>query len=251
MVVAPPMPDGAFVPSATFRCHAQPWTGDHPARTISTLRIGLFRSLITVPATGSAAPQCGAISQATSASRPADRPGRTGVRRSQSVGMKSDATRIEAPGLRPRKVRHAHPPRHEPDKIPIMTLEAIAAWGPRHGPVILLNQAANQQTEQVKPANLYRERSTLAHEICHLLIDRERALPVSEVLGGGAPEYAKISPEAQESRFVRRSPVPRPDRFAGTPMSIVLKAEPLVADADGLIRVGETRVTLDTVVAAF
>ncbi|AUB82961.1 DUF433 domain-containing protein [Candidatus Thiodictyon syntrophicum] len=36
-------------------------------------------------------------------------------------------------------------------------------------------------------------------------------------------------------------------------MSIVLKAEPLplVADAEGLIRVGTTRVTLDTVVAAF
>ena len=36
-------------------------------------------------------------------------------------------------------------------------------------------------------------------------------------------------------------------------MSIVLRAEPLplVADADGLIRVAKTRVTLDTVVAAF
>jgi hypothetical protein len=78
--------------------------------------------------------------------------------------------------------------------LPQCALEAIAAWGPRHGPVILLNQAANQQTEQtepVKPANLYRERSTLAHEICHLLIDRERALPVGEVLGGRVPEYAE------------------------------------------------------------
>jgi len=36
-------------------------------------------------------------------------------------------------------------------------------------------------------------------------------------------------------------------------MSIVLKAEPLplVADTDGVVRVGTTRVTLDTVVAAF
>ncbi len=79
----------------------------------------------------------------------------------------------------------------DPISLPQCALEAIAAWGPRHGPVILLNQAADQQTEPVKPANLYRERSTLAHEICHLLIDRERALPVGEVLGGRVPEYAK------------------------------------------------------------
>ncbi|AUB82884.1 hypothetical protein [Candidatus Thiodictyon syntrophicum] len=45
---------------------------------------------IIVPATGSAAPQCGAISLASAALRVADRPGRTGVRRSQSVGLKAD-----------------------------------------------------------------------------------------------------------------------------------------------------------------
>ena len=90
----------------------------------------------------------------------------------------------------------------DPISLPQCALEAIAAWGPRHGPVILLNQTANQQPEQVKPASLYRERSTLAHEICHLLIDRERALPVAEVLGGGAPEYAEKRARAFAAEFL-------------------------------------------------
>lgn len=56
-------------------------------------------------------------------------------------------------------------------------LEFLARhWPWLHGPAILLNQAPSQSAEQVKSSTLYRERSTLAHEICHLLIDRERAL---------------------------------------------------------------------------
>jgi len=42
------------------------------------------------PTAGSAAPQCGAISQASAALCAADGPGRTGVRRSQSVGLAAD-----------------------------------------------------------------------------------------------------------------------------------------------------------------
>ena len=90
----------------------------------------------------------------------------------------------------------------EPISLPHCGLEAIAAWGPRHGPVILLNQAANQQSEPVTPPSLYRERSTLAHEICHLLIDRERALPVGEVLGGRTSEYAEKRARAFAAEFV-------------------------------------------------
>ena len=86
--------------------------------------------------------------------------------------------------------------------LPNCALEAIAAWGPRHGPAILLNQAPSQSAEQVKLSTLYRERSTLAHEICHLLIDRERALPVGEVLGGRAPEYAEKRARAFAAEFL-------------------------------------------------
>lgn len=70
--------------------------------------------------------------------------------------------------------------------LPDCVLDAIAAWGQRHGPVILVNKARN-----TRASHEHGERSTLAHEICHLLMDRQRSLPVAEVLGGRAPEYAE------------------------------------------------------------
>jgi hypothetical protein len=57
-------------------------------------------------------------------------------------------------------------------------LEAIAVWGDR-GPAILVNDAPN-----IRPAHRFGYRFVLAHEICHLLTDRSRALPAAEVLGG-------------------------------------------------------------------
>ena len=35
---------------------------------------------------------------------------------------------------------------------------------------------------------MHGETTTLAHEICHLLLDRDGALPVAEVLNGNSPE---------------------------------------------------------------
>ena len=57
-------------------------------------------------------------------------------------------------------------------------IDAIGCWGPRHGPAVLLNSDARHAGS---PA---RRRATLAHEICHLLVDREDSLPLVEVLGG-------------------------------------------------------------------
>lgn len=57
-------------------------------------------------------------------------------------------------------------------------IDAIACWG-AIDPLILLNR-----NEKARAATPNGRRSTLAHEICHLLIDRTRALPVAEVLGG-------------------------------------------------------------------
>ena len=74
----------------------------------------------------------------------------------------------------------------QPVDIPADPIEAIAAWGNDHGPVILLNRPADD-LRSISP----RERATLAHEICHLLIDRRGALPAAEVLGGRTPEYAE------------------------------------------------------------
>lgn len=57
-------------------------------------------------------------------------------------------------------------------------IDAIACWG-AIDPLILLNRNANARSARANG-----RRATLAHEICHLLIDRTRALPVAEVLGG-------------------------------------------------------------------
>ena len=59
------------------------------------------------------------------------------------------------------------------------SIEALACWGPRHGPAVLVNPKGRRWVR----SSLAR-RSILAHEICHLLIDRHGALPLAEVLGG-------------------------------------------------------------------
>lgn len=84
-------------------------------------------------------------------------------------------------------------------------LEAIATWGPRHGPVVLHRPACDQSQGDAQSYPLTRLRATLAHEICHLLIDRDRALPVAEVLGGASPEY----PEKRARAFAAELLLPR------------------------------------------
>lgn len=68
-------------------------------------------------------------------------------------------------------------------KLENSNLDALACWGPNHGPAILLNQV-----EKSTAAHEFGENSTLAHEICHLLLDRNTTLPVVEVLNGNSPE---------------------------------------------------------------
>jgi Zn-dependent peptidase ImmA (M78 family) len=60
-------------------------------------------------------------------------------------------------------------------------VDAVAVWGPLNGPAILLNaKGLHVRTQRAR-------RATLAHELCHLLLDRSGALPLAEVLGGAAP----------------------------------------------------------------
>ena len=63
-------------------------------------------------------------------------------------------------------------------------IDAIGCWGPRHGPAVLVNKARHDGNEG-------RKRATLAHEICHLLVDRSGSLPLVEVLGGRTAKHAE------------------------------------------------------------
>lgn len=57
-------------------------------------------------------------------------------------------------------------------------LQAIAVWGCQ-GPAIVLNADADSAT-----CHMHVQRIVLAHELCHLLIDRHHALSAADVLGG-------------------------------------------------------------------
>jgi len=57
-------------------------------------------------------------------------------------------------------------------------IEAVACWGRAHGPAILVSSEGRHSREEAG------RRATLAHEICHLLVDRNAALPLAEVFGG-------------------------------------------------------------------
>ncbi len=61
-------------------------------------------------------------------------------------------------------------------------LDAVAFWGPAHGPGVV----TNRRGRFARTAN--GARATLAHEICHLLIDRQSHLPLADVVGGSVPE---------------------------------------------------------------
>jgi len=64
-------------------------------------------------------------------------------------------------------------------------LDAFACWGSRHGPCIFLNRRGRHSSSR------FGINATLAHEICHLLIDRGGALPLAEVLGGRTSPIAE------------------------------------------------------------
>lgn len=70
-------------------------------------------------------------------------------------------------------------------ELPV-SLDALAVWGPAHGPAILYNLHPLSRS-----ASFNGRRTALAHEICHLLVDREGALPMAEVLRGASPRWAE------------------------------------------------------------
>jgi Zn-dependent peptidase ImmA (M78 family) len=82
-------------------------------------------------------------------------------------------------------------------EMPGSKLAALACWGTQHGPAILINKAPDNV-----PAHIHGENTTLAHEICHLLMDRSRALPVAEVLNGNTPERLEKRARAFAAEFL-------------------------------------------------
>jgi len=80
-------------------------------------------------------------------------------------------------------------------ELPSAALDAICSWGPRHGPAILINKAGRHSTGWALNA-------TLAHEICHLLVDRGHGLPLGEVLGGRVPDRLEARARAFAAEFL-------------------------------------------------
>ena len=75
-------------------------------------------------------------------------------------------------------------------------IDAIACWGKLHGPLILVNQKGNFAKDS------HGRRSTLAHEIAHLLVDRKGALPLAEAIGGSAPKIPEQRARAFAAEFL-------------------------------------------------
>lgn len=75
-------------------------------------------------------------------------------------------------------------------------LDAVACWGPRHGPAVLVNAKA------ARASTPHGRRSSLAHELCHLLVDRQVSLPLAEVLGGHSPSLPEQRANAFAAEFL-------------------------------------------------
>jgi len=75
--------------------------------------------------------------------------------------------------------------------------DAVSVWGERHGPGVIVNDSG-QHAQQARG-----RRATLAHEICHLLVDRQAMLPLAEVLTyGSGPESIEQRARAFAAEFL-------------------------------------------------
>lgn len=65
------------------------------------------------------------------------------------------------------------------------SLFALAVWGGKHGPAVLLNEALRHHPGPIEEE--WVARVNLAHELCHLLLDHEHTLTAVEVLNSRMP----------------------------------------------------------------
>lgn len=80
-------------------------------------------------------------------------------------------------------------------------LDAIAVWGDQRQPTVMIN------TRGARARYPTGRRSTCAHELCHLLVDTDGALPAVEVLGGRVP----VDLEQRANAFAAELLLPRTD----------------------------------------
>jgi IrrE N-terminal-like domain len=67
------------------------------------------------------------------------------------------------------------------------TLDALAVWGGKYGPAVLLNSNSRRASKNYGRRN-WPARVTLAHELCHLLLDRGHALSAVDILNSRMPQ---------------------------------------------------------------
>ena len=89
---------------------------------------------------------------------------------------------------------------HRPVAPP--TLDALAVWGPRHGPAVLLNENSAHVGGDGSIEWSRAARVTLAHELCHLLLDRLHALSAIDVLNSKTPVNVEQRAKAFAGEFL-------------------------------------------------
>jgi IrrE N-terminal-like domain len=75
------------------------------------------------------------------------------------------------------------------DDVEPESLDALAIWGLKHGPGVFLN-LASQRVSMVEPKSAGEDpalRVTLAHELCHLLLDGDHTVTAVDVLRSRMP----------------------------------------------------------------
>jgi len=95
-------------------------------------------------------------------------------------------------------------------------VDAVACWGPKHGPVVWLNTSSKRTTATGG------RRATLAHEFCHLLADRTGALPLADVVNGNVAKWVEQRAEAFAAELL-------------LPRQIARQASESIEDTDNLI----------------
>jgi len=75
-------------------------------------------------------------------------------------------------------------------------IDALAAWVDRRHPVVILNEAGAHSRSKAG------QRASLAHELCHLLVDVEDSLPLAEAIGGPMPREVEQRARAFAAEFL-------------------------------------------------